>query len=85
MQVKVIIFSITDRLEAVLPASLYILVNTIGNNLADLLINELLRTLDRNPRWTNQVNHQYSGIHLLLQRPNDVLIVHKDRPAVRRI
>ena len=85
MQVKVIIFSITDRLKAVLPASLDVLVNTISNNLAGLLVDELLRALDRDTIRANQVNDQYVGVHPLLQRPNDVLIVHKDRSAVRRI
>ena len=42
-----------------MPASLYVLVNTISNNLAGLLINKLLRALDRDPVRANQVNHQY--------------------------
>ena len=68
-----------------MPASLNVLVNTISNNLAGLLINELPRALNRNTSRANQVNNQYVGVHLLLQRPNDVLIVHKDRPAVRSV
>ena len=46
-----------------MPASLNVLVNTISNNLAGLLINELLRALDRDPARANQVNHQYVWIH----------------------
>ena len=68
-----------------MPASLNVLVNTICDNLAGLLVDELLSALDRDPVRANQVNHQYVGVHLLLQRPNDVLIVHKDGSTVRRV
>ncbi len=68
-----------------MPVSLNVLVNAICDNLAGLLVDELLRALNRNTCGANQVNHQYVGVHLLLQRPDDVLIVHKDRSAVRRV
>lgn len=68
-----------------MPVSLNVLVNAICDNLAGLLVDELLRALNRNTCRANQVNNQYVGVHLLLQRPNDILIVHKDRSAVRRV
>jgi hypothetical protein len=58
-----LLFRIADRLKAVLPASLNVLVDTISNNLAGLLINKLLRALDRDPVRANQVNYQYVWIH----------------------
>jgi hypothetical protein len=58
-----LLFRITDRLKAVLTISLYVLVNTISDNLAGLLINELLRALDRNNIRANQVNDQNVGVH----------------------
>ena len=58
-----LIFRITDRLKAVLPASLNVLVNTVCDNLAGLLVDELLRALNRNTCRANQVNNQYVGVH----------------------